>query len=579
MNNKLWTPPMNIHIVEVLNNRELNPNYIDSLAESMELNGYLADYPIEVFEAKNIPLVQTDKPYVCACGAHRTRAALKAKISEVLIVIHQGGEEDWIETMSLDNFKFDVAADSSIGQTFSQKEKRAACIQLLLLPKYLKMTNTALADAWNTAEGNIRRWRKEVASLIDEAPTVRAAQEKLRTWGISKERFRRLKGVLESTEREDADGKVVTVRRKAREATDDEKSEFFSTIKQDAGHWGNTEDATFLKRHDLQWGDIDDFIREKWNVEGNHWGIGTELSMPQLRKLHNLILAEDAQFLARCLEIADARKETETVNRELSEACDVCASKVLDTFCPGVSKYSDKFDSVRSQFCRAAEEQGYFSECADRSFSLKSYNYHSKNLDDLRVATNQLRMVIQDIEDGKDWVTDLKVKIGITEAETRRKLEADWLKAKKKMLDALKAYPRDISIDAFCYAFDNRFREQAGYCLKRIHKDAPSRQTGFDRIEIDTRHFKTATADLERNADWVKGIPKPTRLIDKLAGHANVYSVSIDWWDDNDAMQGAWFTNETEIHSNSARPIPLSEIPDALLRQLLEIAKKEADNA
>ena len=109
---KLWTPPTTIQIVSILNNRQLNPDYVESLQDSMETHGYLAEYPIEVFESKNIPSIETDQPYLCACGAHRTLAALKADIDAVLVVIYDGGEEDWIERMSLDNFKFDVVQDS-----------------------------------------------------------------------------------------------------------------------------------------------------------------------------------------------------------------------------------------------------------------------------------------------------------------------------------------------------------------------------------------------------------------------------------------------------------------------------------
>ena len=72
---KLWTDPNEIHIVEILNNRELNTDYVGSLAESMERNGFLTEYPIEVFETAKIPSIQTSKPYICACGAHRTIAA------------------------------------------------------------------------------------------------------------------------------------------------------------------------------------------------------------------------------------------------------------------------------------------------------------------------------------------------------------------------------------------------------------------------------------------------------------------------------------------------------------------------
>ena len=71
--------------------------------------------------------------------------------------------------MSLDNFQFDVASNPGIGLAFTEQERRAACFQLLLLPKYLRKTNVSLADLWKVGEGTVRRWRKQVESLIGEA--------------------------------------------------------------------------------------------------------------------------------------------------------------------------------------------------------------------------------------------------------------------------------------------------------------------------------------------------------------------------------------------------------------------------
>ena len=63
----------------------------------------------------------------------------------VLCEVHDGTEEEWIEMMATDNFKFDVAKNPGIGLAFTETERRAACRQLLLLPKYLEQTNVSLA--------------------------------------------------------------------------------------------------------------------------------------------------------------------------------------------------------------------------------------------------------------------------------------------------------------------------------------------------------------------------------------------------------------------------------------------------
>ena len=163
MMKKMWIDPNDIADVWTVNNRKENSGHIESLAESMRTNGYLLEYPIIVFEAANIP-IKTDKPYVIACGHHRRKAAIAAGIDQIFAEVHDGTEEEWIEMMSLDNFQFDVASNPGIGLAFTEQERRAACFQMLLLPKYLRKTNVALANAWKVAEGTVRRWRKQAES-------------------------------------------------------------------------------------------------------------------------------------------------------------------------------------------------------------------------------------------------------------------------------------------------------------------------------------------------------------------------------------------------------------------------------
>lgn len=203
---KEWTPPGNLAPAWAINNRTQNPSYIQSLVESMEKHGYLSDYPIVVYEAENITSIETDKPYVISCGHHRHAAALQACIAQVFVEIHDGTEEDWIETMAMDNFRFDVAENPEIGMAFTQKEKRAACTQLLLLPKFLKKTNTVLADLWHTAETNVRRWRKEVETLIGED------HPNLRIWGIPQPRIQALQAIIAKRTRENSKGEKIRVR-------------------------------------------------------------------------------------------------------------------------------------------------------------------------------------------------------------------------------------------------------------------------------------------------------------------------------------------------------------------------------
>ena len=285
-----YIDPNQVAIIEVVNHRETNQHYIDALADSMREVGFSAEYPVDVFKSANIPNHKLDPeitPYVVACGVHRTFAAQKAELDKILANIHDGGEEAWVEMMHSDNFQFDPAENRDIGQPFTPKERRAACSQLLLLPKYMEQTNTALSEGWNTSESNIRRWKQEIADLVTHN------SPKLRLWGVSDGRVKRLKDILASSDRMNGDGKIVQVRKPRLDASDDEKERFFEQIRQDL--------YVLLEESDIdfEWDAVKQYCRDKWKVEGNY-RMYEDLHIDQLRKLHQMLLEKDADFIEKC---------------------------------------------------------------------------------------------------------------------------------------------------------------------------------------------------------------------------------------------------------------------------------------
>ena len=260
---KKWIDPNEIYLAKPMNPRPLNQGFIESLRESMQEQGFLPQYPVKVFRVESLTCIETDLPYACVSGMHRTTAAQLANLDEILCEIHPGADDAFtgaddafIEMMMTDNFEYDPARNSELGQIFSQREKRKACKRLLYIPKFLKMTNTALAEEWHTSEGNIRRWRKEVASSLNESVDAAGiVSETLRRVGVTAERLQELKEINDSREREDADGNTVHIRTAPREMSDEEKSEFWSQIREDAG-WHND---GWLKEHGIK--DFD-FVRK-----------------------------------------------------------------------------------------------------------------------------------------------------------------------------------------------------------------------------------------------------------------------------------------------------------------------------
>lgn len=570
MSRKLWIDPGDIHIVGALNNRELDIDYVQSLTESMQQNGYLPEYPVEVFPTENLDSIQVEKRYVCACGAHRTLAAMEAKIPEVLAIIHDGSEEDWIETMSLDNFKFDVVANSSLGQTFTQKEKRAACYQLLLLPKYLKMTNVALADAWNVQESTVRNWREKVVSQICEGVDLPF---------VSADRLAQLKAVIESPEREDAEGNTVKVRsRKSPEEIQTEKRDFMMDIREDAGWWSEG----FLKDYGLNWNDVEDYFTKTFSL-ADGWKTLGKVSMQRLRQLHNWILSEDPEFIAGCQEIAEARKSYESVKEAVSEACDACETAIRKRFCPNVSKYSDEFSTVIAIFKMAVEEHGY------KDFSVKSYHY-GPDLGEMKVGVANLNAIVQAIEAEADWIQAVDKKIGRSSAANRKKIIERWMAARKEMRAAFDVYvshTRKISWVAFCYAWDDAFREKSGYCL-RLMSEKPSKRKQEQALKIDIRHFKQAAKALQENAKWIRQIPEqpkaegavqevngtalPTKSVADILGGGDVFFIKMSY---HDHKSGKTEIRYFENNTTSQDGVEISNVPESVLVQLLEIARME----
>ncbi len=493
----MWIDPAAIEDVWSVNNRKENPGHIESLAESMRENGYLPEYPVFVFEAANIP-VQTDKPYLMACGHHRRKAAIAAGIDRIWAEVHDGTEEEWIEMMSLDNFKFDVKSNPGIGLAFTEQERRAACTQLLLLPKYLRKTSTSLAGLWKVSEGTVRRWRKQVESLIDEGAP------ELRQWNVSPERIEALKAVIADPHRENEEGETVTVRQKPKEATAEERAGFWFTIKQSALFDERSDGSRYLDRNGFQLEAFRAYICEHFNIQDN--GIPHQLSMTKLKNIHNWILTEDAAVIARCKEIqretdalSVARKNCSDWHDQVIRAFDETLSPTPgNTYSPAHTRCLKEFEKVvKQRFDGFDFDARHNAATCDQLLSVQQV------FSDIHTA----------IEMEEDWVLAFKAQFSDKLAQGRKKLEQEWIDTRKEMFNALSEYPRDVSQHTFLTRFDDRFGHPSGR-TKEFTEPTPAIED--ETLQADIRHFKAATADIRTDTDWMQAMPEPIPLIAAL---------------------------------------------------------------
>ena len=493
----MWIDPAAIEDVWVVNNRKENPGHIESLAESMRQNGYLREYPVFVFEAANIP-VETDKPYLMACGHHRRKAAIEAEIDRIWAEVHDGTEEEWIEMMSLDNFKFDVKSNPGIGLAFTEQERRAACTQLLLLPKYLRKTSTSLAGLWKVSEGTVRRWRKQVESLIDEG------SPELRQWNVSPERVEALRSVLAEPHRENEDGETVVVRQKPKEATAEERAALWFTIKQSALFDKRSDGIRYLDRNGFQLETFRAYICEHFKIQDN--GIPHQLSMTKLKNIHNWILGEDAAVIARCKEI---QRETDALTKAKKD-CSDWYDAVVRVFSENLSPTPGNTLSPAHIRCLKA-----FEKIVKQRFDGFDFDAQHKAVtcDQLLSVQQVFSDISAAIEMQEDWVLAFKAQFSDKLAQGRKKLEREWTDTRKAMFNALSEYPRDVSQHTFLTRFDDRFGHPSGR-TKEFTEPTPAIED--ETLQTDIRHFKAATEDIRSDTPWMQAMPEPIPLIAAL---------------------------------------------------------------
>ncbi|MDE0681642.1 MAG: ParB N-terminal domain-containing protein [Candidatus Poribacteria bacterium] len=493
----MWIEPDAIEDVWVVNNRKENPGHIESLAESMRQNGYLRKYPVIVFKAANIP-VETDKPYLMACGHHRRKAAIAAGIENIFAEVHDGTEEEWIEMMSLDNFQFDVASNPGIGLAFTEQERRSACTQLLLLPKYLRKTSVSLANSWKVSEGTVRRWRKEAESLIDEGMSA------VQALGVSPERFERLKEVMSSAHRENEAGETVAVRQKPKELTNEERFELWQEIKTAALFDQRSDGIRYLDRNGFQFETFRAYVCQRYNIQDSD--IPHQLTRGKLQNIYNWIAGEDPEVIARCKELQHERDALSQARKNCSDYHD----KVIRAFDENLSPTpGNTFSSAHIASLKA------FKKVVKQRFDGFDFDarHDATTCDQLMVVQQTFFDICADIEMKEEWVLTFKTKFSDKARQDRKALEQAWSDARKEMFTALSEYPRDVSKVAFYNGFDKRFGHPSGRTREFTE---PTPAITDETLTADIRHFKDATRDIRSDTDWMQAMPEPLRIIDAL---------------------------------------------------------------
>ena len=499
---KKWVAPKEIYVHTVLNNRDINQNYVSDISESMTDKGFLPEFPIDVFLTKNLANIDTDLPFTCACGAHRTLAAVNAKLDRVLVHIHKGREEDFIEMMHLDNFQFDPAINSGIGQPFTQKEKRAAVTQLLLLPKFFEQTNAALVERWRIPDTSIRRWRGEVIQLLEtDSP-------KLRLWGISDGRLARLRELAAKPERVNVEGKIVNIRKPMTEATEEEKKAFFDQMEEDF--------SLLEEKHDFEWNNCCTYLKQLWDTEDGKWYIYREVSLKQMQNVHHLILSENIEFIAAVQKIADVENRVRAERDRLSAACEQLIETFKKIFAPKEDKYSKAYKDTLKRF------QTFIRKHDEKygKLEVEYYNYDFKDRDDpdfCELHAGLHHAIVADLTSEAEWLEAFRAKETARMGKLRENVMTRWVKHHKMACEALVQYPRKIAPDTLLSYADRQLDHGSGKLPKLIETEAPSTNKFTDTLDRESELFKQLAHALNNNVEWGQGDSR-TQAVDFCVG-------------------------------------------------------------
>ena len=475
-----WEDPAEIYVPTFMNNRELNPAYVESLEDSMRKDGFLPTFPITVFRRKpDLPYFDdfTSNLFVVACGVHRTTAAQNISLAKVYVDLRTGTIDDFIEAMHTDNFQFDPALDTSLGQLFTKKEKREACKQLLLLPKYLKLTNVALAEIWHTTEGNIRRWREEIASSIDEDPNS--------VDFCTQERLAEIKEILKSPVRENVAGDVVHIR--SREHGRDDKWDYYRSIQR------KVEQVDGLDWYKC----IVPYCQQVYEVQGTQPDLSYSLSMQQLTELDVLISEKDKDFLERCRKYGEAARQLETARETCHKVYNECKQEFDNLMLLPESSYDDAYKKCFQSFGRA------ISRNCGRNLLAAAPNRDT--VAKYEQETELLKQLLKDIHTPAEYVQKFHDRYWKRRKKAREELEQEIIEAQHQMLDRVQEKYPGIDLYKFALQVDSRsywveLGQTPSVPMQRSDIDEEQQDKAL-RYVLD--HYQDILKDIDEDAEWI----------------------------------------------------------------------------
>ena len=242
------------------------------------------------------------------------------------------------------------------------------------------------------------------------------------------------------------------------------------------------------------------YICERFKIKAD--GIPHQLSMTQLKKIHNWVLTDDPEVIARCQAIqreTDARSVARSVCYDWHDRVVRAFDGTLSPT-PGNTHTPVHISALKAFQKRVKKQVGF-------DFDSR---HEANTPEQLMEVQEMFEHIYSDIQNGADWVLMFKAEFSDKARQDRKTLEQAWAEARTEMFNALDAYPRDVSEHTFLTRFDDRFGHPTGR-TKAFTEPTPA--ITDETLTADIRHFKAATEDIRSDTDWMQAMPEPIPII------------------------------------------------------------------
>ena len=330
---------------------------------------------------------------------------------------------------------------------------------------------------WHTSEGNIRRWREEIASSIDEDPNS--------VDFCTQERVAEIKEILKSPVRENVAGDVVHIR--SREHGRDDKWDYYRSIQR------KVEQVDGLDWYKC----IVPYCQHMYEIEGTQPDLSYSLSMQQLTELDVLISEKDKDFLERCRKYGEAARQLETARETCHKVYNECKQEFDNLMLLPESSYDDAYKKCFQSFGRA------ISRNCGRNLLAAAPNRDT--VAKYEQETELLKQLLKDIHTPAEYVQKFHDRYWKRRKKAREELEQEIIEAQHQMLDRVQEKYPGIDLYKFALQVDSRsywveLGQTPSVPMQRSDIDEEQQDKAL-RYVLD--HYQDILKDIDEDAEWI----------------------------------------------------------------------------